>query len=182
MRRFIKVGLVATVVFLVFATYHHVSAQQRVATAKTPEPVPALTAEPDAAATNHVLQRTYVNSATPASFGSVAAGTQPIDALTTITCPGASGTCTIEFDQSIQLLATSSSPDLFGFCADLDGSAPACPALVDPLPAPGTYTNVTFPQRISGVSHGTHTVQSSIITDNGIDVGYYTFTYRVYKP
>ena len=75
MTRFIKVGLVAIVVFVVFATYHHASAQQRAATAKTPEPVPALTPEPDAAATNHVLQRTYVNSAAPSFFTSVPAGT-----------------------------------------------------------------------------------------------------------
>jgi hypothetical protein len=182
MTRFIKAGSLAIVVLVVFATCHHASAQQRAATAKTPEPVPALTPEPDAAATNHVLQRTYVNSAAPSFFTSVPAGTQPIDALTTITCPGTTGTCTIEFDQSIQLYATSSSTDLFNFCAELDGSAPACPALVYPLPAPGTYLTVTFPQRISGVSHGTHTVQSAIITGNGIDVGYYTFTYHVYKP
>ena len=47
MSKFIKVGLVAIVVFVVFATYHHASAQQRAATAKRPESVPALTPEPD---------------------------------------------------------------------------------------------------------------------------------------
>jgi hypothetical protein len=181
MSRFMKVGLVATVVFLVFATYHRASAQQRAATAKRPESVPALTAEPDVA-TNHVLQRTYVNSDTPSVFASVPPGGQPIDALTTISCPGTTGTCTIEFDQSIQLYTTSNSIDSVSFCAELDGSGPDCPTLAYPLPAPGTYTTVTFPQRISGVSHGTHTVQSAIVTGNGIDVGYYTFTYRVYKP
>ena len=165
-----------------FTAYRHVSAQQQPETAKRSEAAPTLTGEPDVAGINHVLQRTYVNSAAPSGFGSVPAGEQPIDPLTTITCPGTTGTCTIEFDQSIQLYATSSSSDDFSLCAELDDSSSDCPTLVAPIPAPGTYFNVTFSQKFSGVSHGSHKVRTAIDTAYGIDVGYYTFTCRVYKP
>ncbi|MGA7631544.1 MAG: hypothetical protein WCB11_12300 [Terriglobales bacterium] len=163
-----------------FAAYRHVSAQERPETAKRSAPV--LTGEPDVAGINHALERTYINSAAPEFFSSVPSGPQPIDPLTTIFCPGTSGTCTIEFDQSIQLYATSSSPDSVSLCAQLDSSSFACPTLLQPLPAPGTYFHVAFSQEISGVPHGYHTIQSILWTGNGIDAAYYTFAYRVYKP
>jgi hypothetical protein len=166
-----------------FAAYRHVSAQQRPETAKRPEPALVLTGEPEVAATNHVLERTYVNSAAPSFFGSVPGGQpEPIDALTTVLCPGTTGTCTIVVDQNIQLYATSTTVDLLSLCFEVDGSAATCPTLVYPTPAPNTYFPVTFSQEITGVSPGDHTVQSAIWTNNGIDVGYYTFTYHVYKP
>lgn len=181
MRRFMKVGLVATVAFVVFGTCGQLSAQERPETAKKAESASVPAPEPEVAGINHVLERTYINSATPLLFTSEPAGTQPIDALTSVVCPGTTGTCTIEVDQNIQFYSTSSS-DLVSFCLVVDGSSPECPALVDPTPAPGTFITVTFQQTISGISHGSHTVQSAISTGNGIDVGYYTFTYRVYKP
>jgi hypothetical protein len=181
MSRFIKFGLIAAVAFVMFGAHSYVLAQQGSETGKRPDSASALAPQPEVAGINHVLERTYINSATPGFFNSVAAGMQPIDALTSIVCPGTTGTCTIEVDQNIQLYATSSS-DVVSLCFVVDGSSPECPSLVDPTPAPGTFIDVTFQQKISGVSHGSHTVQSAIETSNGIDVGYYTFTYRVYKP
>lgn len=54
-------------------------------------------------AQNHLLKGTYINTNRPTTSTNLASGIVPIDALTTVTCPGTTGTCTIEFDQLVQI-------------------------------------------------------------------------------
>jgi hypothetical protein len=182
MNRFMKIGLLMALVIALFGTYRFVSAQDRQTgppTAKMPDSLPIFS-DVSPPAVKEVLQGTVSNAARPAFFSSLGSGTVAIDSPTTVTCPGTSGTCTIEFDQNMQLTGGTSG-DLIGFCASLDGSVPS-PGCPNVGPFPMVATGVAFSQSIPGVPHGTHTVQSLISSSSGGSMGFYTMVYHVYKP
>lgn len=183
MKSFVKVALPIALAVGLFGTYRFVLAQETRSgptTANMPNSLPVSAEAPNVVATNHALVKTYANSFRPFFFTTLAPGTVAIDPLTTITCPGISGSCTIEFDQGIQLTGGTSG-DSFTFCIQLDGSivSPGCP-FSGPFPLGATV--VSFSQEVSGVSLGTHTVQSLIGSSFGGSYGFYTMTYHVYKP
>jgi hypothetical protein len=182
MNRFAKVGLLMVLVVALFGTYRFVSAQDRQLgppTAKMPDSLPTSSEVPPPVV-KQVLQGTAINASRPTFFAAFGAGTVPIDSPTTILCPGTSGTCTIEFDQSAQLTGGSGG-DFFNFCISVDGSipSPGCPTS-GIVPTSGTA--FSFSQAVSGVPHGTHMVQSLIESVSGGSIGFYTMTYHVYKP
>jgi hypothetical protein len=119
------------------------------------------------------------------SLSVLPAGVAPIDPLTTITCPGTTGTCTIEFDQNIQVIGQDDNND-FNFCISLDGSIvpPGCPSSGQIPNGHGSARAFvySFIQRRSGISVGAHTVQASIDSAFGGQIGFYTMIYRIYKP
>jgi hypothetical protein len=185
MNRFVKIGLLMVLAVALFGTYRFVSAQEKESgppTGVAPGQVSAPAGESYVLATKHVLQGTYTNFARPGSGTPFGSGVVAIDSPTSISCPGTSGTCTIEYDQSAQILNSSTSNN-YGFCIYLDGSQvpPNCPSL-GLLAENSTFTGYSFSQEVSGVPHGTHTVQTFILTASGGTLGYYTLTYRVYKP
>jgi hypothetical protein len=108
-------------------------------------------------------------------------GFTPVDAATTVTCPGTSGTCTFEADQDIEVSAVSSG---IALCFAVDG------AFVDggcffaaETPADGSAVQTHTTISLSGVLHGTtHTVQTYV--DSGVSgvFNYYNVDYRIYKP
>jgi hypothetical protein len=66
------------------------------------------------AAVNHVLERTYISTGAlftffPASFASA------VDKPQTITCPGTSGTCTIQADHWIEVSETTNGNESWGW-------------------------------------------------------------------
>jgi len=68
------------------------------------------------AAVNHVLQRTYISTGAlftffPASFASA------VDKPQTITCPGTSGTCTIQADHWVEVSGTTNGNESWGSLA-----------------------------------------------------------------
>jgi hypothetical protein len=182
MNRFVKIGLLMVLVIALFGTYRFVVGQDRQSgrpTAKMPDSLPISLEQPPSVI-KHVLVGTYSNVNRPAGFSALAGGTAAVDPVTTITCPGTSGTCTIEYDQNMQF-GFGTSGDFFSFCIALDGSivSPGCPSSGS---FPTGAAAVSFSQEVTGVSHGTHTVQSLVQSGFGGSIGFYTETYRVYKP
>jgi hypothetical protein len=131
----------------------------------------------------HTLYATFAKyNNTPTFAGG---GTQPLDDATTVTCPVGGGSCLIEFDQYVQI-GSSATNNRWAICSKLDGvfvSTPNCPYQ--------GYTNFggnyfykvgSFVQFAGSVSPGTHTVRTFIDSDDGLTVGIWSLTYRVYQP
>jgi hypothetical protein len=183
MNRFVKMGLLMVLVIALFGSYSFVKAQNETSQRTTSAVPPVFNSEDSNVpppVVKHVLVGTYSNVNRPASFSALAGGTTAVDPVTTITCPGTSGTCTIEYDQNMQF-GFGTSGDSFSFCIALDGSivSPGCPTSGA---FPTGVAAVSFSQEVTGVSHGTHTVQSLVQSGFGGSIGFYTETYRVYKP
>jgi hypothetical protein len=145
---------------------------------------------PAVAGVSHALKATYINSCIPTSSCSVvtlAAGTfVPLDAPTTISCSAAIGkTCTITDDAWIQTVDTSGTP----------ANAGSITMIVDGVPTPtfyggdspatgganfdGLYNETSI---ATGVSRGTHTVQTQARSALGAHGFAWTATYHVYVP
>jgi hypothetical protein len=183
MNRFVKIGLLMVLVIALFGTYRFVSAQEResgpptgvkVVEDVTPvEPPPAL-------ATNHVLKVTYISAAEPANGIPFSRNFTPIDGVSSISCPAPLGkTCTVAAE--INLEAEGTAGDIIALCAKIDGSFPA-----NSCPTVGTLGSInavySWTQTVSGVSKGTHTVQSYVYATGTGDSGSYNVNYRVYVP
>jgi hypothetical protein len=131
--------------------------------------------------TGRSLNKTAISYDNP-SFGvALVAGPQGLDGVTTVNCPGTTGTCTIGAEMSVQLGFGNNSPG-FSLCFAVDGSivnVGGCPDL-GTIPA-NNWSFASFSEATS-VPHGTHTVQTIIWPYDTADRGYYTINYRVYKP
>ena len=133
------------------------------------------------AAVNHVLQRTYISTGAlfaffPASFASA------VDQPQTITCPGTSGTCTIQADHWIEVSGTTNGNESWG-CLAVDGVLDAnCGYNDDKVRPDGSPGQITSSHATSGIPVGTHTVQTFVGSVGGVNVYYYNINYRVYKP
>jgi hypothetical protein len=185
MNKLMKVMLLLAFAVGSFGAYRHIAAQERaprkglvpIALPKFDEQI---SQSPDALATKHILEGTYINSG---FYGAVVAAgaTVPTDTKLTVACPGTSGTCTIEADMWVQSDGVAN--DAYAICLYVDGNPPAngCP-LAGETPADGTAAIGSFSQSLSGLAHGNHTVQTYYFTDQGAGVLDYTINYRVYKP
>jgi hypothetical protein len=80
---------------------------------------PDLTAAP-LSAVNHVLQRNYISSGTLGGAWLPPDTYSAVDSLQTITCPGTSGTCTIQADHWVELSGTSANNTVW-VCLAVDG-------------------------------------------------------------
>jgi len=106
MNKLMKVMLLLAFAVGSFGAYRHIAAQERaprkglvpIALPKFDEQI---SQSPDALATKHILEGTYINSG---FYGAVVAAgaTVPTDTKLTVACPGTSGTCTIEADMWVQ--------------------------------------------------------------------------------
>jgi len=154
---------------------------------KSPMPRYALNDGPAVTGVNHVLKATYIGTCLPnCTILVIGAGTAvPLDAATTINCPAPIGkTCTITDDAWIELENTSSSanPEALGFYVDgvdadflYNGGAGT--------PSGGQYDGLAHKTAVAtGVSHGTHTVQTETYSVFGANASGWTATYRVYVP
>jgi len=134
-------------------------------------------------ATKHVLQGTYITNGNYNATVPAATYT-PIDTALTVSCPGISGTCTIEADMWVDnYLAGGGSGNINAICLYLDGVQTAlCPYEKMETPVDGTHVFSSAPEPVSGVTPGNHTVQTYYYAANGAFVEYHTTNYRVYKP
>jgi hypothetical protein len=186
MRKPMKATLLLAFAVGLFGAYRYSAAQE----GGSPRglvaiPLPTLdiqiSQDPEALATKHVLEGTYINRG---FYGAVVAPetTAPIDPQLTVACPGTSGTCTIAADMWVQSNA-SSSDNAIAVCLYVDGKPPAagCP-LTGETPPDGSFAVTSFSQSVSGLVHGNHTVRTYYFTDQGAAVESYSVNYRVYKP
>jgi hypothetical protein len=129
-----------------------------------------------ALATNHVLKGTFINNGN--YNANAAAGTfTPIDTALSVSCPGTSGTCTIEADMWIQNASDGGGNTV---CLFVDGSeSSGCP--YETSGTSGIFETISASWPVT-VEHGTHTVQTYVYSNDGEFVGFYTTNYRVYKP
>jgi hypothetical protein len=178
--------LVALAIALV-GTYRYVSAQEHYFQAgRASVTPPTLTIQPSSvnvSAQKHVLGGTYINHGAftlinGAPLSITAYTYTPIDTATTITCPGTTGSCLIVSEQWTQLssnfggqaatcLYVDGSPDVY--CGNFDGEMFA-----------GFSNTATSHQ--ATVSHGTHTVQTYVVTTTNALANYFDYHYQVFKP
>jgi hypothetical protein len=167
MNRFVRMGLLLVLVMALFGTYTFVKAQN-----ETRVPPPAI---------KHVLAGTYTNSCDASCPPMpLPPGFTPIDAPTTVACPGTTGTCRFEADENLQVGLPPASHVTLCFLVDgafVNACYPAGEAPVD-----GAPIQVHTTQGISGVLHGMHTVQTVAGSDAGGSYSYYNFDYRINKP
>lgn len=136
-----------------------------------------------AAAQNHVLKGTYIDSED--TFVTISAATMTaIGNPITVNCPGTSGTCTIDADLRAQLGGASASGNNFELCLFVDGQRvdPYCFGYDGVVPSDTTYLVGTTAQSKSGLAVGNHTVQAYFWATYGCNVIYRHFTYNLYKP
>jgi len=138
---------------------------------------------PEALATKHVLEGTYINNG---NFnGSVSAGTwTPVDTKLTVPCPGTSGTCTIEADMWVDnWLSGEASSNSVTICLYVDDvQTSGCAYATSETPPDGSHNHASTSQPLSGLAPGNHTVQTYFYSDYGAFLEYYAVNYRVYKP
>lgn len=132
------------------------------------------------ASASGVLQRTRFIFESTGTI-TVAAGFQPLHSPKTINCTG-TGTCTAGFEQNVQIKGNTDANN-WAICQQVDGAfltEPSCPFL-GAVPN-GTFGSGSFAQQKSGLSIGTHTVQTFVYTDKGAEVGIFNIVVRIYKP
>jgi hypothetical protein len=185
MSKLLKVTLLVIFAVGLIGAYRNDAAQEgRTGLGRNSIHFPRFAAEisPDALATKHVLEGTYNSS------GNFDATVTPSNATAislplTISCPGTTGTCTIQADMWIQNGAQTSNHNTNLVCLYIDGAPLAfCDFEAGESPNDGTLVQTSSSQGVSGLARGNHTVQTYFWTENGAYVGYYNSNYRVYKP
>jgi hypothetical protein len=138
---------------------------------------------PTALAVNHVLQRNYFSSGTLGGAFLPAFTNSPIDGLQTIVCPGpGNGTCTIQADHWVELQGSSTGNEAWG-CLVVDGNVdPNCGFIDNKIPPDASWVQATSSHFISGISIGTHTIQTVVSSTGSVNAAYYNINYRVFKP
>ena len=142
--------------------------------------------EPQAAPQTQLKSRVLVKSVlsfdAPSAGVSLTAAPQALDPATTIACPSQPATCTIVADINVQVGFASSASNGLSLCFLVDGSVingGSCPTLAA-IPT-SNWTSVSFSLVTTGTP-GTHSIQTQIWPSVTASRGYYTVTYRVYKP
>jgi hypothetical protein len=134
---------------------------------------------------SRTLQKSYFSYGNSAATVPLVAGLQAVDSPVTVTCPTSttSTTCTIEGEMRVQLGMSTFSGNFYSICLKVDGTiveGGGCPSM-GVIPQ-GAWTVTSFAE-IKKVSAGTHKVQTMASTlYGGAQSGFYTNTYRIYKP
>lgn len=101
----------------------------------------------------------------------------PLDSPTTVVCPSLRG-CTLEVEQSVSVGGVDFTGNWCGPFVWVDGNEnDAPPAGETPTDKGYIHTGAIW---TTGLTHGKHTVQSSIYSYDGLYVWSYHITYRVY--
>jgi len=191
MKSVLRVGLLAVLVFALLGAYRYVSAQEEHSgRSRAPVAPPTFAMHPadlPPAAVKHVLVGTYINQWTGTPVNVPVNTYTPIDPLTTITCPGTSGSCLIVSEQWTEVNPTTNCQGCNGvatclyvdgvpdsYCGWYDGDMQT--AWIDATDFQTTTSHQTT------VPHGTHTVQTFVIMINGGTTYYWDYHYLVFKP
>ena len=143
-----------------------------------PVEIPAITS------TKHVLEGTYINSASLPAIGSIPPETFiPIDTRLTVACPGTTGTCSIQADMLVQNGGTTATGNVNRICLYVDGKpGPNCDEFAGETSADGRFTNATNSDIVSDLKPGNHTVQMYFWSSQGTTAAHYEVNYHVYEP
>jgi hypothetical protein len=181
MNRFVKIGLLMVLVIALFGSYSFLKAQDEARmTPSVAPPVFNLEGNFPPPAVKHILEGTYINECDSSCSGTlVSGGYAPVDAVTTVTCPGTSGTCTIQADQDVQVSSVDAE---LAICLYVDGVMINGCYFTIGTDSSGRYVQNHTTQSVSGVAHGTHTVQTFQYSNNSGSFGFYSASYRVFKP
>ena len=202
MKGFLKVGLLIAVAMALFGTYRFVSAQDETSFfGRVPVNAPTFhkkirakaptfnkevqDAEVQDAVTEHVLAETYlvIGNGGPSGTSVPAATLTPIDSPSTVVCPAiGTDTCTILANQFFQTTGSQTSNN-FAICLYVDDNLiPNSCWFNNDTPNDGTFVQGTASNWETGVSPGSHTVQTFVLSNKGCLYGNYTFQYIVYQP
>jgi|SRR6516164_3752302 hypothetical protein len=184
-----RLGRVAIMGVALLGIGHYATAQNRDAgkALSASEAINQLKAQPDVVAAplqavNHVLKGTYISSGTLGGAFLPPGTYSAVDAPQTITCPGTSGTCTIQADHWVELSGTTANNTVW-VCLAVDGVFDSnCGFIDDKIRPDGSWQQVTSSHATSAVPYGTHTVQTFIDSYYGAEGAYFNINYRVYKP
>ena len=115
-----------------------------------------------------------LSAGTPAALGS------PIS----VSCPGTTGKCKIEIDNSLQVGGNSTAGNYAAIWEVRDGSVVSAPGgPYSEVPSDGGFSTMSFTENFSGVLHGTRSIQPTVVASSGSMTAYnYTIVIRVYKP
>lgn len=186
MKRLVKLGVASLAAAVVlFAAYHHVRAQEKRPNnlmSAAPANVEAQTSEAAVAGIPHSLLATYINSGN--LDGESEAGTEflALDSLTSIRCPNHAG-CTLEVEENVELGGSTAAGNGFNIFPLIDGAPPGASYITSAgqtLPDGGLA--VTTCVSTYSITYGTHTIQTSVVSTYGMNVGHYNNSYRVYAP
>ena len=134
-----------------------------------------------ASAQGRALQATYLDDGYDNSGLSIPAETcTAVGPAIQVTCPG-SHTCTVQALHSIQFGGGSSSGNEVAIDFILDGTLLGLAQEVGEAPTDG-FAVFSAQEQLSGVSLGSHTVQTAVCSSDGTAVYNYDTTYNVYKP
>jgi len=136
-----------------------------------------------ASAQNHVLYQTYIDQGYYSNGLPIPAGNQHtfVGPVVNVNCPGTSGTCTIQANQSIQH-AGSSVGNTFQIGFYLDGSPAINLQEVGETPSDGSFLVSTTQELQAKVPLGKHTVQIFVMSLEGCSVYNYSTNFQVFKP
>ena len=111
--------------------------------------------------------------------GSVRTAVGPVVA---VSCPGTSGTCTIQANHFIQVGHGSATGNQYTVGFYVDGVANGDEQILGSTPPDGTYSIGATSEFQSGVTPGAHSVQVYIYSLDPTYVFNYTTNFEVYKP
>lgn len=106
----------------------------------------------------------------------------PIDSSLTFQCPH--GGCTLTAELTVQVGGGSTDSNQWALCTTIDGTIMppgACP-FVGQILSDGSFTAGAFNFTQSGVTAGSHTIQSFVYSFDGGILANYDITYRLYTP
>jgi hypothetical protein len=181
-------GLIA-VALVLLGTYRWVFAQPESNGGNPPASAPvSYSARSLSSAPNEVLQQTYLVHGTRSGAFFPAREYRAVDHPQTVQCPGQSGTCTIAANIWVQTGAVFSASNNYAVCLYVDGVSVDSSNISNGChytantPSDGTFVEGSELNQLSGVSIGSHTVQTFLYTNNGTPVYNFNISYQVYEP
>ena len=184
MSRFFRMSVFLTLALALVGTSSYVLAQDsmsRGARVQAQPPVFQVQRSNPTVTPKRVLAGTYLVEGNGLSTPIPAGTFTPIDAALKVNCPGP-GKCTLLTNQWIATNGSTTGNN-FAICFYVDGSliSNGCYYTND-TPSDGTFDQGGTSSWDIGVTHGNHTVQTVVYSNNGCNYQEFQFQYLVYKP
>jgi len=143
---------------------------------------PAQTVKPNTGPIHTAPARTYFSSGV--SFAAITSTASAFGSPISVTCPGTTGTCKIEIDNDLQVGGNATKGAYVALWEVRDHTVASSPGGTFQLvSSDGSYNTVSFVELLTGVNHGTHTIQPMVTTTGaGMTAYNYSIVIRVYKP
>jgi hypothetical protein len=184
MKSLVRIGIVSLAAAVVlFAAFHHMRAQGERSPNAVNGPQASSESTPEfvtKTSVAHTLLTTYITQnlgfpPTAETGGSYLA----IDGLTTFKCPWPG--CTLEIEQSVEVGGVSYADNPWSLSVVVDGSVLGYSPEIGLVPSDGSYVTGNVNQS-APLTPGKHTVQSLVLSNDGLNLGSSHINYRVYVP